>query len=192
MKFNKLNVLLLTIGLLCLPLGLEAQTSTNSPSFWTQLWGDLTYNTGSNGIAGETNWVAIPYASVDIQQKRTGFGVAALHYVAPNFWAGLRYEDFDGEKDTAGVQCQLQVTKQLWGITYTPFIETSVGIGGSSLYGNAGPGIVVNLWQKSWQTSKGPWSVGIAAVADYEHYVLTSGKNGNKFDFGPALNVSFP
>ncbi len=192
MKKTILIAALVGMAALCHAQTIQTNTTPTVSGGLSEVWNALTKNTGTNGLAGDTNWVVIPYAVYDVTYENVGFGAAALHKVSDNFWAGVRYESLGNYDSTAGVQAQLQVTKELWGITYTPFIETSVGIGKSALYGNVGPGILVNIHQWQWKTSHGNWALGIAAVADYEHYVVGSTKNGNKIDAGPAINLSFP
>src|SRR5579863_9569744 len=92
-----------------------------------------------------TNWVVIPYGIYDTTDKKWGWGAAGLYQVTPIFYTGARISFLNGQEDTAGVQAQLQVTETWHGINITPFIETSAGIGRSTLYGSAGAGGVISL-----------------------------------------------
>jgi len=165
-------------------------SGARADSIFTQAWEALTVNTGS--LAGDTDWVDIPYAAFDLTTKKVGWGDAALHYATKNIWGGLRYENLNGYNSTAGVQGQLQVTKAIGPFTITPFLESSIGIGKSSLYGNTGPGILINAHEWNWKWSGLSWSAGLGGVVDFEHYVLNSTHNGNKIDAGLSINVTFP
>jgi hypothetical protein len=189
------NKLVATLSALLLCAGLtQAQTnapSTNStPSVSggiSEIWTALTTSSGTNvDIGAQTNWAVIPYIAYDIQAKKFGYGGAILYAVTPNFWAGVRAQSLEGEQTTAGVQCQLQISKKLWGITYTPFLETSVGIGKSALYGSAGPGLLVSFHTWVW----GSKTLTVGAVGDYEHAV-SGGRNWNQVNAGPLLRFSF-
>ena len=153
-KIIKLFLILLGLqGML-----LEAKAAS---SVFTQAVNAATDNTGN--FVGDTNWVAIPYASLNTTTKEMGWGVALLHYAAQNLWVGVRFQDFAGQETTAGVQAQLQVTKSLGPFTYTPFLETSVGIGTSSLYGSAGTGIVVGIHTWDWRWSRWGMEAGFGS-----------------------------
>lgn len=164
--------------------------TARAESTFDQTWNAVTANTGT--LAGDTNWVDIPYWSFDLRTHQSGWGDAALHYVKNNLWAGLRYENVSGVDTTAGVQGQLQVTKKIGWFSYTPFMETSVGIGNSTTYGNYGPGMLMTIDHFSWRWGNGQWYLGTGIVSDFEHYVFSSTKNGNKVDVGLVLNIKFP
>ena len=140
--------------------------------------------------SSDTNWVVIPYFSYDFTDKKAGGGAAVLYKVTDNFWTGLRAESINGEQTTAGVQAQLQASKTVFGMTLTGFIETSVGMGKSSLYGSVGPGGIVNFYSTDWTWGPGKYALTIGAAADYEHVVNV--KNWNQGNIGPMLKISFP
>ena len=137
-------------------------------------------------LKGATNWVAIPYVKYDIQDHTMGYGGALLYKVSPNFYTGARFDQLNGHQTTAGVQAQLQATFQVGGIEVTPFLETSVGLGSSSLYGSTGPGAFINLY--SHQFTKAKLNIGI--IGDYEH-VINGDENYNTLNAGPVFNLSF-
>jgi len=176
------------LGLACF--NVNAQTTNTPPTVsggLSEIWTALTTSSGTNvDIGAQTNWAVIPYCAYDVSTKKFGYGGAILYAVTPNFWAGIRAQSLEGEQTTAGVQCQLQVSKKIWGVTYTPFIETSVGIGKSSLYGSAGPGLLVSFHTWVW----GSKSLTLGAVGDYEHCVNSS-RNWNQVNAGPLLRFSF-
>lgn len=171
-------------------LSLAGHAAARAESIWTQAWSALTVNTGT--LTGDTNWIDIPFASYDLTEKKMGWGDAILHYAAQNLWAGLRFQDIAGVQTTAGIQGQLQVTKKIGFLTYTPYFETSVGIGKSALYGSIGPGLAVNIHTWQWIWPDGHWYFGLGATSDFEHYVVGSTKNGNQVNAGPVIHVSFP
>ena len=138
------------------------------------------------GLKGATNWLEIPYVKYDTQNKSFGFGDALLYKVSPNFYTGARFDQLNGQQTTAGVQAQLQATFSIGPVSVTPFIETSVGLGSSSLYGSTGPGLFIDLY--SHQFSKFDLDVGF--VGDYEH-VINGGDNYNCFNLGPTFGISF-
>lgn len=181
-----LIILLLVMGML---FSARASTTSSNASIYTQGWNDLTQNKGT--LEGDTNWIAVPFLSLNTKTHDVGWGAALLHYAAQNLWVGLRFQDNHGLETTAGVQAQLQVTKKIGWFTYTPFLETSVGIGSSSLYGSTGPGLVVNIHTWTWHWKDGQWFLGVMALADYEHFVIGT-KNGNQVNAGPGINISFP
>lgn len=137
-----------------------------------------------------TNVVFIPFAKYDLQNKQAGFGAAGLYRVTDNFWAGGRFDRINGQQTTAGVQAQLQTTLRWKGLSITPFVETSVGLGSSSLYGSAGPGAFVNLWSKNFRVAGESCALNLGLVADYEH-VINGSENYNCINAGPLLNLSF-
>ena len=157
------------------PIGYVAPSSA---SWLTAAWDSL--KSGTN-FSGATNWAAIPFVSYDLTTKKIGGGIAVLYEATPNFWAGVRVQDIGGVTTTAGVQAQLQFTKTLWGVNYTPFAETSVGIGSTSLYGSVGAGALIQL--HTWDVWAGH-KFGIGVIGDYEHYVSGSGAKGNQINAG--------
>jgi len=165
-------------------------TTTNTATVLggiSEIWTALTTASGTNvDITRQTNWAVIPYIAYDIEKHKVGYGGAILYAVTPNFWAGVRAENVARRQTTAGVQAQLQVTKKVFGLTVTPFIETSVGIGKSAMYGSAGPGALINF--HTWVWSKNSLSLGV--VGDYEHYVMGD-LNGNQANGGLMVRFSF-
>lgn len=157
------------------PVGYVAPSSA---SWLTAAWDSLKSGTNFNGA---TNWAAIPFASYDLTTKKFGGGAAILYEATPNFWAGVRLQSIGGVTTTAGVQAQLQFTKTLWGVNYTPFAETSVGIGSTSLYGSVGAGALIQL--HTWDVWAGH-KFGIGVIADYEHFVSGNGVKGNQINAG--------
>jgi len=137
---------------------------------------------------GATNWVAIPLAVVMLEPKpELGIGLAALYSVTPNFWGGFRIQRCGGMDVTAAVQGQLQVSKKLFGVTVTPFAESSVGIGKSALWGSAGVGGHVHF--ATWDFGKGV-VLSAGGLVGWEHYVMGS-RNGNELFAGPTIHVTF-
>lgn len=173
-------LLAMIVILLVLTIG-KVQAQTNTPPVQTNTTAIL------DGFKSSTNWVLIPYGKYDLQHKTFGFGAAALYEASPNLWVGARLDRIDGEQTTAGVQAQLQVSGTWMGITYTPFLETSVGLGTSTIYASAGPGLAVNLY--NWQISSRV-NMNIGIVGDYEHVVRGS-DNHNELNIGPMFNLSF-
>jgi hypothetical protein len=161
------------------PAGYVAPAST---SWLTDVWDAL--KSGTN-FSGATNWAVIPFASYDLTTKKIGGGLAALYEVSPNFWTGVRLQDVGGVTTTAGVQAQLQVTKTLWGVNYTPFVETSVGIGQTSLYGSVGAGALIQI--HTWDVWNGH-RLGLGVVGDYEHYT-TGTTHGNQANGGLLVTL---
>jgi hypothetical protein len=149
----------------------------------------LTNITALDGINwSATNWVAIPYGGYQIETHDWIGGVCLMNKVSDNFWGGVRIQDNfkSGESTTAGVQGQLQVTTKILGITVTPGLETSVGIGRSALYGSAGPFILVNFHTWAGKTK----SLSIGGIVNYEHFVNGS-VNGNQLNIGLPIVYSF-
>ncbi len=141
-----------------------------------------------------TNVVLIPYAKYDLTSKEYGWGAAALYKVTDSFWAGLRTDHINGFDTSAGVQAQLKQTFEIGGFKVTPFIETSVGIGSSSLYGSAGSGAFVNFYSHTWTRATGrSVTLNLGLVGDYEHVVQNgdTSHNSNQVNAGPLINVSF-
>jgi hypothetical protein len=162
------------------PMGYVAPAA--SVPWYTELYKSLT--SGTN-FSGATNWAAIPFASYDLTTKQVGGGAAILYQVNQNFWTGVRIQSIGGITTTAGVQAQLQVTKTLWGVNYTPFVETSVGLGQSTLYGSVGAGALIQI--HTWDV----WNkhrLGLGVVGDYEHYV-TGSTHGNQINGGLLLTL---
>jgi hypothetical protein len=151
----------------------------------SEIWTALTANS-TNGLSGQTNWALIPYAAYDLETKKYGGGAAVLYAVAPNFWAGVRAQDLGGRQTTASVQGQLQVTKKIFGLTVTSFLETSVGLGKDALYGSAGPGGLISFHTWAWSGK----SLTLGVVGDYEHYVQGDA-SGNQINAGLLIRFSF-
>ena len=139
-----------------------------------------------NQFGSSTNWVVLPYGSYDIQKKVFGYGGAFLYKASDNFWAGFRAESIADRQFTAGVQGQLQVPFHVSSFTVIPFIETSVGLGKSSLYGSVGPGASILFYSVNWPHA----NLTIGTAADYEHYVNGSG-NGDQVNAGLLLLLNF-
>lgn len=143
---------------------------------------------------GATNVAIIPFSKYDFTSKKLGYGIAGLYRVTDDFWAGLRVDRINGFDTSAGVQGQLKADFEISGIKFSPFIETSVGIGSSSLYGSAGPGVFVKAFSHDWpRTGRNPVHLDVAIIADYEHVVQSGGdnKNSNQGNIGPLLHLSF-
>lgn len=148
----------------------------------------------ANGAKNGTNFVVIPFVKYDLTTKNYGYGVAGLYKVSDLFWTGLRVDRIDGLQTSAGVQGQLQTSMTLGGITLHPFIETSVGIGQSSLYGSAGTGAFVQVYSHDWtRNGKPPVTLNLGLIGDYEHVVQTGSAqdNSNQINAGPLINLSF-
>jgi hypothetical protein len=168
----------------------QAQTTNSAPSVaggLGEIWTALTTSSTNVDLASQTNWAVIPYISYDLKDKKYGGGGAVLYAVTPNFWAGARMESINGHQTTAGVQAQLQVTKKVFGLSMTPFVETSVGIGSSSLYGSAGAGGFIAFHTWDWGNK---YSLTFGVVGDYEHVVYGT-ENWNQINGGPLLRFSF-
>ena len=185
-KVSNTILIIATALLLFAAVGARAQTTniTNPPS-------PVAGTPFASINSSDTNWLVIPYLSYDISDKRWGGGAAVLYRVTDFFWAGMRAEAINGSQTTAGIQAQLQVTTKILGVSVTPFIETSVGMGASSIYGSVGPGGVISLYSTSWKWGSGNWSLMVGAAGDYEHVVYGS-KNWNQVNAGPMLKISFP
>jgi hypothetical protein len=145
-----------------------------------------TTNTIVTQLKGYTNIVAIPYFKYDFTTHKNGYGGAFLYRVTDNFWAGFRADQIDGQQTTAGVQAQLQTTFSINGLSLTPFVETSVGLGSSELYGTAGPGLLIHLYQHTF--TRAVLDIGI--VGDYEK-VVYNGVNTKQGNIGPMIHLSF-
>lgn len=141
-----------------------------------------------------TNIVVIPYGKYDFNTKKFGAGAAGLYRVSDNFWSGFRVDKINGYETTAGVQAQLQTTFQIFStLTATPFVETAIGIGSSSLYGSVGPGVDVSLFKGSFALSGHNVDLGIGIIGDYEHVVQNGdiSKNSNQGNLGLRIHVGF-
>jgi hypothetical protein len=143
---------------------------------------------GINLSNGATNWAAIPFFKYDLQKHSAGYGGALLYKVSDSFWTGVRLDRINGVQTTAGVQAQIQTTVTWSGIKFTPFLEASVGLGSSSLYGSAGPGVFFMFYDHKLTSST---TLNIGLCADYEHVVYGAGKTANEANIGPLLNISF-
>lgn len=169
--------------------GLETTVSTNPPA------APLSWKSVIQLGQTETNWAAIPYLKYDFNNHKFGYGGAILYAVSDHFWTGLRVDRIDGYDTSAGVQAQLQQTFTVFGFTFTPFAETSVGLGSSSLYGSAGTGAYFFVFGHSWARngSLPPVTLNLSPVADYEHVVQSgdSSKNNNQGNAGVILNLNF-
>lgn len=143
---------------------------------------------------GATNVAIIPFAKYDFTSKKLGYGIAGLYRVTDDFWAGLRVDRINGFDTSAGVQGQLKADFELFGVTLSPFVETSVGIGSSSLYGSAGPGAFVKVFGHDWaRNNRPPVHLDVSIIGDFEHVVQSGGanKNSNQGNIGPLLHLSF-
>ena len=149
------------------------------------LWGQTT-NTIVTSIKGYTNVVAIPYFKYDFTTHNKGYGGAFLYRVTDVFWAGFLADQIDGQQTTAGVQAQLQTTFTVDGLSVTPFVETSVGLGSSQLYGTAGPGLLIHVFHHNF--TKAMLDIGI--VGDYEKVVYNN-VNTKQGNIGPMIHLSF-
>ena len=132
-----------------------------------------------------TNWVVIPFAIYDTSTKAFGEGAAILYQVNPVLWTGLRIQSVDHQKTEAGVQAQIQATYTVGSFVVHPFLETSVGMGSSSLYGSVGPGAWVTLFSHNFSNK---YILNMGLIGDYEHYVYST-KNGNDIDAGLMINL---
>lgn len=141
-----------------------------------------------------TNIVVIPFAKYDLSSHEFGYGAAALYKVTDKFWTGIRADHINGYNSTAGVQAQIQQPISFVGLKGSVFLETSVGLGSSSLYGAAGPGAYFKLFGHTWARSgQAPVTLNVALIADYEHVVQNStvNKSSNQVNGGPLLNLNF-
>lgn len=138
----------------------------------------------------DTNWVDVPYGIYDTTDKAWGFGDALLYQASPYLWVGVRYDYLEHQTSEAGVQAQLQLTETIAGISVTPFLEASTGIGSSSLYGSAGTGAVVDFHQWAFNIANHGFTLDIGAAADWEH-VVNTGKNYNQICGGPFIKLTF-
>ena len=143
---------------------------------------------GLNLSNGATNWAAIPFFKYDLQKHSAGYGGALLYKVSDSFWTGVRADRINVVQTTAGVQAQIQTTVTWSGIKVTPFLEASVGLGSSSLYGSAGPGVFFTIYDHKLTANT---TLNIGFVGDYEHVVYGEGKTANELNVGPLLNISF-
>jgi hypothetical protein len=143
-----------------------------------------------NGLTAATNWVVVPFGIYDTTDKKWGWGAAALYQVTPIFYTGMRVDFLNNQEDTAGIQAQLQITKTWHGINITPFVETSVGIGKSTLYGSAGAGGVVSLHAWAFKIGQQAFNLNIGIAGDMEH-VVNNNRNYNQICGGPLLQLTF-
>jgi hypothetical protein len=179
----KLKSLLLAAALLCgLSTTVHAQATISPPQF--------TLGGTNIDLTVDTNWAAIPFGIYRTDTHQWGYGGAVLYQVTPNFWTGVRADNISGLSTTAGVQAQLQATVSVDGIDLTPFADTSVGMGTSSLYASAGAGALVNFHTWSFKIGSAALSVSAGAVASYEH-VVDGNANFNQVVGGPLIQVSF-
>jgi hypothetical protein len=142
-------------------------------------------------LSGNTNWCVAPYGIYRMDNHKFGYGAAGLYNAAQYLWVGARIETVGGIKTTAGVQAQLQATVTWNGIAFTPFAETSTGMGSSALYASAGSGLYVSF--HTWHVSLfGHGSeLEIGAVGAYEHVVASNNQQWNQIDAGPLGRLSF-
>jgi hypothetical protein len=180
---------LLALGILLgALLTVQAQTTTTNAN------GDVTTIPAEpaslSGVTASTNWVVIPYGIYDTTDKKWGWGAAGLYEVTPIFYTGARVDFVNGQQDTAGVQANLQISGTWHGITYTPFLTTSAGIGRSTLYGSAGAGAVIVVYQKHFKVSSQDFNLNLGVAADYEH-VVNQDRNYNQICGGPLLQLTF-
>lgn len=151
----------------------QAQNSTN-PVVWI----------------GQTNFVAIPFGIYRMDTKDWGYGGALLYKVTDNFWTGLRVNNISGQQVSAGVQAQLQTTVAWSGLTVTPFIEASTGLGHDALYGSAGAGGLITFHTWNFNVVNHGFQASVGVVGDYEHVIYGS-QNWNQLCGGPLLCLSF-
>ena len=191
----KLNLITVGVALVIALIAAVANAQTNAPAP-----GLLDTNPPSQfailgAAATYTNVIAIPYIKYDLNTKKFGEGAAILYRVSDYFYTGLRVDRINGYQSSAGVQAQLQANVKVFGwINTHPFLETSVGIGSSSLYGSAGPGIAIDLFHKSFNVSSGHTVYFfLDPIADYEHVVQNGAgsKNSNQINAGFLLGLNF-
>lgn len=177
MKTKLKLIIAMVTAAIALAVNSQAQTDTNAPA-------------SANGALAATNWVVVPFGIYDTTDKTWGWGAAALYQVTPIFYTGVRADFINGQQDTAGVQAQLQVTKYWNGIAITPFAETSVGIGKSTLYGSAGAGAVISLHTWAFKVGQQAFNLNIGIAGDMEH-VVNQQRNYNQICGGPLLQLTF-
>jgi hypothetical protein len=191
----KLNLLTIAIGLIIALIAVVANAQTNAPAPGLMDTNPPSQFAILGAAATYTNVIAIPYIKYDLNTKKFGYGAAALYRVSDYFYTGLRIDRIDGYQSTAGVQAQLQANVKVFGwINTHPFLETSVGIGSSSLYGSAGPGIAIDLLSKDFHASAGHTvHFFLDPIADFEHVVQNGAgsKNSNQLNAGLMLGLNF-
>lgn len=145
---------------------------------------------GQAFVSGATNWAAVPYGIYRTDTKQWGFGGALLYKVADNFWAGVRADNLSGTSTTAGVQAQLQATVTWHGVSLTPFLEASSGMGRNSLYASAGPGAYINIHDWNFKVAGHDFSLSVGAAGDYEH-IVNGSSSWQQVCGGPLVRLSF-
>ena len=150
------------------------------------------FNIGTTNanLSIDTNWVAVPYGVYDVTDNTWGYGGAVLYQASPYLWTGVRADYINGGKATGGLQAQLQVTETVAGISVTPFVETSVGIGSSTLYGSGGAGAVILIHQWAFNIGTQAFQLSLGAAADYEH-VVNNSRNYNQICGGPFVQLKW-
>ena len=151
----------------------------------------LSLGTNSVDLSTTTNWAAIPFGIYRTDTKAWGYGGAVLYKVTDNFWTGARINSIGGQQVTAGVQAQLQLDEVIAGIHVTPFAETSVGLGNNSLYGSAGAGALIQVYDWNFHISGHPFELNFGIIGDYEHVVNGSGISWNQICGGPLVKLTF-
>lgn len=143
-------------------------------------------------ISAATNVAIIPFYKYDLKSHQSGYGGAALYKVSDNFWTGLRADHIAGGTTTAGVQGQLQQTFSVNDVvTVSPFIEASVGLGSSQLYGSAGPGAFIHLFQTQFKIQNRPVTFDLELIGDVEKVVNGNSPSRTEANGGLIFNLRF-
>lgn len=190
------GVLPIIIGL-ALCVGGTSQAQTNSPTPPPSFWGGLgeagsafinIFKSDTNAL-GSTTWVAIPFASYDVSQKKIGGGIALIYPVENTpLFVGARLENINGTWTTPSIQVQLKKTVTISGFSLTPY-----GVGGTAIVnGNVaayvGVGAYIDLYDF---TVKGhPAALGV--TGDYETWGGLPAPCGTKrVNLGLCGKISF-
>jgi len=192
----KTKLITLIIGLACLvSVTTQAQTTNTTPpaSFWGGL-GEAgqafvnIFKSDTNAL-GSTTWVAIPFASYDISQKKIGGGVALIYPVQNTpLFVGARIENINGTWTTPSIQVQLKKAITVAGFTITPF-----GVGGTAIVNGdvaayVGVGAYIDLYDF---TIKGN-AASLGICGDYETWGGLPAPCGTKrANLGAALKFTF-
>jgi len=147
------------------------------------------------GITAATDWAVVPYGIFRTDNKTWGYGAAVFYEATKNtnglnLWIGARVNYLDGRSVTAGVTAQLQATIVWHGVSITPAVIATTGIGKDQLYGSAGVGgyIIFHSW--SFKLFNHGFILDAGAAGDYEHVVYGS-DNYDEVCFGPLGALHF-
>ena len=136
----------------------------------------------------ETNWVAIPFGSYDLDSQKIGGGLALVHPLTGMLYAGARFENINGTWTVPSLNIQLQKTLAVGKVIFTPYTVSGTALLGGNIAAYVGGGAAVTVF--SFTMFGNPAHLGV--TADYEQWAgISPGASQKRINVGLMLSGSF-